>query len=102
MKKLTGILLLTVLLALFAGGAAFARNLALKDGKVAFFVPETWKNDFQNNIVSTESPDGGVAVPALSRLGFRCRHAELLGLVAEPEAGRRHRHLELGIATGGR
>ncbi|MEW6709386.1 MAG: hypothetical protein AB1403_06120 [Candidatus Riflebacteria bacterium] len=62
MKKLTGIFLLTALLAFCLNGAVSARNLAMKDGKVAFFVPETWKNDFQGNIVSTESPDGGVAV----------------------------------------
>jgi hypothetical protein len=42
--------------------ASFARNVPLVEGKVSIYLPDSWKNAYDRGVVSTESPDGGVAI----------------------------------------
>lgn len=39
-----------------------AKNVALKSGGVKIFLPDSWKNSFDRNMISTQSPDDGVAI----------------------------------------
>jgi hypothetical protein len=56
------VLLLVAVCLLVSAVPAFARNVAMRAGAIQIFVPDTWVNSFDTTVVSTESPDGGVAV----------------------------------------
>ena len=62
MKKFFRFALVLLLATFVFSGVAQARNLTLAAGMVQFYIPDTWKNEMQSGIVSSESPDGGVAV----------------------------------------
>jgi hypothetical protein len=65
MKKLHKryFLLLAVLFAMFFGVAdCQARNVPIVEGKVTIFLPDSWRNAYEGGVITTESPDGGVAI----------------------------------------
>ncbi len=66
---------------LISGSMAFGRNLTMADGKIEFYIPDTWKNEMQSGIISSESPDGGVAV-----VFTLLRNEQLNDALAEAEA----------------
>ena len=55
--------MIAVLAAVFFGVAdCYARNVPIVEGKVSIFLPNSWKNAYEGGVVTTESPDGGVAI----------------------------------------
>jgi hypothetical protein len=64
-----------------SGSMAFGRDLTMGEGKIEFYIPDTWKNEMQSGIISSESPDGGVAV-----VFTLLRNEQLNDALAEAEA----------------
>lgn len=81
MKRNVALVLLVLLVACSMTDVAIARNLVMGQGKVQFFVPDTWNNQMQSGIISSESPDGGVAV-----VFTLLQNEQLAAALAEAEA----------------
>lgn len=62
MKIRIGLLIILAFASVFFASATQARILNMNEGRVQFFIPDTWKNETAPGIVSSESPDGGVAI----------------------------------------
>ncbi|GAB4271874.1 MAG: hypothetical protein Kow0029_09950 [Candidatus Rifleibacteriota bacterium] len=52
-----GVLLLIVL-----SCSVSAKEVVLRTGEIKIFLPDSWKNSFSGDMISSESPDGGVAI----------------------------------------